>query len=99
MPWDGRGRVGHYWRQASAGVGVAECAAITAPECTPWLRGTGEKQGACPHPSPPPLTHPPALRPSAPAPAAGQQWKEVRHDKTVTWLAYWRDPVNTKEYK
>ena len=30
---------------------------------------------------------------------AGQQWKEVRHDNTVTWLAFWRDPVNTKEYK
>ncbi|KAI7840141.1 hypothetical protein COHA_006180, partial [Chlorella ohadii] len=28
-----------------------------------------------------------------------QQWKEVRHDNTVTWLAFWRDPVNTKEYK
>lgn len=32
-------------------------------------------------------------------PYPGQSWKEVRHDKTVTWLAYWRDPVNTKEYK
>ncbi|PSC70005.1 DNA topoisomerase 1 [Micractinium conductrix] len=32
-------------------------------------------------------------------PFPGQSWKEVRHDKTVTWLAYWRDPVNTKEYK
>jgi DNA topoisomerase-1 len=31
--------------------------------------------------------------------SAGQSWKEVRHDQTVTWLAYWRDPVNTKEYK
>jgi DNA topoisomerase-1 len=32
-------------------------------------------------------------------PYPGQQWKEVRHDNTVTWLAFWRDPVNTKEYK
>ncbi|KAL4854832.1 DNA topoisomerase 1 beta [Chlorella vulgaris] len=32
-------------------------------------------------------------------PFPGQSWKEVRHDQTVTWLAYWRDPVNTKEYK
>ena len=30
---------------------------------------------------------------------AGQRWKEVRHDTTVTWLAFWRDPVNSKEYK
>lgn len=32
-------------------------------------------------------------------PFPGQNWKEVRHDNTVTWLAYWKDPVNTKEYK
>ncbi|KAL6768009.1 DNA topoisomerase 1 [Auxenochlorella protothecoides] len=32
-------------------------------------------------------------------PFPGQTWREVRHDQTVTWLAYWRDPVNTKEYK
>ncbi|EFN52427.1 hypothetical protein CHLNCDRAFT_36846 [Chlorella variabilis] len=32
-------------------------------------------------------------------PFTGQQWKEVKHDKSVTWLAFWRDPVNTKEYK
>ena len=31
--------------------------------------------------------------------AAGQKWKEVRHDKTVTWLAMWNDPVNTKQFK
>jgi hypothetical protein len=30
---------------------------------------------------------------------AGQHWKEVKHDQYVTWLAFWRDPVNTKEYK
>jgi Eukaryotic DNA topoisomerase I, DNA binding fragment len=24
---------------------------------------------------------------------------QVRHDQTVTWLAYWKDPINPKEYK
>jgi len=23
----------------------------------------------------------------------------VRHDSTVTWLAYWADPINPKEFK
>ncbi|GAB4815286.1 hypothetical protein N2152v2_002332 [Parachlorella kessleri] len=32
-------------------------------------------------------------------PFPGQKWKEVRHDKTVTWLAMWNDPVNTKQFK
>jgi len=32
-------------------------------------------------------------------PFPGQSWKEIRHDKTVTWLASWNDPVNTKEVK
>lgn len=32
-------------------------------------------------------------------PYPGQRWKEVRHDNTVTWLAYWKDTVNPKEYK
>jgi DNA topoisomerase I len=32
-------------------------------------------------------------------PFPGQSWKEVRHDNTVTWLAFWKDPINTKEYK
>ncbi|KAK6137037.1 hypothetical protein DH2020_029221 [Rehmannia glutinosa] len=26
-------------------------------------------------------------------------WKEIRHDNTVTWLAYWNDPINPKEFK
>lgn len=26
-------------------------------------------------------------------------WKEVRHDNTVTWLAYWNDPINGKDFK
>ena len=32
-------------------------------------------------------------------PFTGQSWKEVRHDHNVTWLAYWKDPINVKEYK
>ena len=24
---------------------------------------------------------------------------QVRHDNTVTWLAYWKDPVNDSQYK
>ncbi|XP_021764527.1 DNA topoisomerase 1 beta-like [Chenopodium quinoa] len=32
-------------------------------------------------------------------PIPGQSWKEVRHDNTVTWLAYWNDPINPKEFK
>ena len=41
----------------------------------------------------------PASLPSRSRLPTGQSWKEVRHDKTVTWLAYWRDPVNTKDSK
>jgi DNA topoisomerase-1 len=32
-------------------------------------------------------------------PYPGQTWKEVRHDQTVTWLAYWKDTISEKEYK
>ncbi|XP_062102050.1 DNA topoisomerase 1 alpha-like isoform X1 [Humulus lupulus] len=32
-------------------------------------------------------------------PIAGERWKEVRHDNTVTWLAFWNDPINPKEFK
>ncbi|KAI8557535.1 hypothetical protein RHMOL_Rhmol04G0018100 [Rhododendron molle] len=32
-------------------------------------------------------------------PIPGESWKEVRHDNTVTWLAYWHDPINPKEFK
>ena len=28
-----------------------------------------------------------------------QTWKEVRHDPTVTWLAFWKDTVSDKDYK
>ncbi|XP_068667937.1 DNA topoisomerase 1 beta-like isoform X2 [Aristolochia californica] len=29
----------------------------------------------------------------------GERWKEVKHDNTVTWLAFWNDPINPKESK
>lgn len=32
-------------------------------------------------------------------PIPGQKWKEIRHDNSVTWLAYWNDPINNKEFK
>ncbi|KAL8481026.1 hypothetical protein ACS0TY_027533 [Phlomoides rotata] len=32
-------------------------------------------------------------------PIPDESWKEVRHDNTVTWLAYWNDPINPKEFK
>ena len=32
-------------------------------------------------------------------PYPGQQWKEVRHDKTVTWLAFWKDTLSQKDFK
>ncbi|KAJ0443303.1 putative DNA topoisomerase [Helianthus annuus] len=32
-------------------------------------------------------------------PIPGESWKEVRHDNTVTWLAYWNDPINGKDFK
>ncbi|CAI5514330.1 unnamed protein product [Closterium sp. Naga37s-1] len=32
-------------------------------------------------------------------PIPGHRWKEVRHDNTVTWLAYWFDPINQKDFK
>lgn len=30
---------------------------------------------------------------------SGGRWKEIRHDNTVTWLAFWNDPINPKEFK
>ena len=24
---------------------------------------------------------------------------QIRHDNTVTWLAYWKDPISTKDFK
>lgn len=32
-------------------------------------------------------------------PLPGHRWKEVRHDNTVTWLAFWNDPINQRECK
>ncbi|GAU47996.1 hypothetical protein TSUD_404730 [Trifolium subterraneum] len=32
-------------------------------------------------------------------PIPGESWKEIRHDNTVTWLAYWNDPINPKLFK
>uniref|UniRef100_A0A2P2LZ50 DNA topoisomerase I n=1 Tax=Rhizophora mucronata TaxID=61149 RepID=A0A2P2LZ50_RHIMU len=32
-------------------------------------------------------------------PIPGERWKEVKHDNTVTWLAFWNDPINQKEFK
>ena len=32
-------------------------------------------------------------------PIPGQKWKDVKHDNSVTWLAFWNDPVNTKDLK
>lgn len=26
-------------------------------------------------------------------------WKEVKHDNTVTWLAFWNDPISQKDFK
>ncbi|CAH2069881.1 unnamed protein product [Thlaspi arvense] len=32
-------------------------------------------------------------------PIPGESWKEVKHDNTVTWLAFWNDPINPREFK
>ncbi|CAM0952309.1 unnamed protein product [Alopecurus aequalis] len=32
-------------------------------------------------------------------PIPGESWKEVKHDNTVTWLAFWNDPINQKDCK
>ncbi|XP_047070335.1 DNA topoisomerase 1 beta-like [Lolium rigidum] len=32
-------------------------------------------------------------------PILGESWKEVKHDNTVTWLAFWNDPISPKDYK
>ena len=29
-------------------------------------------------------------------PYTGQKWKEIRHDNTVTWLAFWKDTISEK---
>ncbi|GMP59014.1 hypothetical protein CsSME_00022461 [Camellia sinensis var. sinensis] len=32
-------------------------------------------------------------------PIPSEKWKEIRHDNIVTWLAFWNDPINPKEFK
>ncbi|CAL0303246.1 unnamed protein product [Lupinus luteus] len=32
-------------------------------------------------------------------PIPGESWKDIRHDNTVTWLAFWSDPINPKLFK
>ncbi|XP_037489657.1 DNA topoisomerase 1 beta-like [Triticum dicoccoides] len=32
-------------------------------------------------------------------PIPGESWKEVKHDNTVTWLAFWNNPINQKDFK
>ncbi|KAM0883389.1 hypothetical protein ACQ4PT_031659 [Festuca glaucescens] len=32
-------------------------------------------------------------------PILGESWKEVKHDNTITWLAFWNDPTSPKDYK
>ncbi|KAL5576598.1 hypothetical protein UlMin_018297 [Ulmus minor] len=27
------------------------------------------------------------------------RWREIRHDNIVTWLAFWNDPINPREFK
>lgn len=29
----------------------------------------------------------------------GHKWGGIRHDNTVTWLAFWKDPVDSKQFK
>ena len=33
-----------------------------------------------------------------PDPPTGRKWKEVRHDKKVTWLAHWMDSIGSRKY-
>jgi len=37
--------------------------------------------------------------PVPPPPYPGQTWKEVVHNPFVTWLAFWKDPINPKQFK
>mmetsp|Transcript_14121 Transcript_14121/g.30202 ORF Transcript_14121/g.30202 Transcript_14121/m.30202 type:complete len:730 (-) Transcript_14121:291-2480(-) len=37
--------------------------------------------------------------PVPPCPVPGHKWGEVRHDHGVTWLAGWKDSINTKDWK
>jgi len=37
--------------------------------------------------------------PVPPCPIPGHRWGEVRHEHSVTWLAGWKDSINTKDWK
>ena len=34
-----------------------------------------------------------------PQPPPGHKWKRVIHNKYVSWLAGWKDSINTKDWK
>lgn len=34
-----------------------------------------------------------------PPPPPGHKWKRVIHNKYVSWLAGWKDSINTKDWK
>ena len=34
-----------------------------------------------------------------PAPPPGHNWKAVIHNQYVSWLAGWKDSINTKDWK
>ncbi len=36
---------------------------------------------------------------TAPAPPPGHKWKAVIHNQYVSWLAGWKDSINTKDWK
>ena len=29
----------------------------------------------------------------------GMKWKDIKNENTVTWLAYWKDPIATGQFK
>lgn len=53
------------------------------------LKGKSEDGGGCAGKGEPIPEHP----------FPGQNWKEVRNDKTVTWLAFWKDTLSQKDFK
>ena len=36
---------------------------------------------------------------TVPAPPPGHSWKAVIHNQYVSWLAGWKDSINTKDWK
>jgi hypothetical protein len=77
--------------------------ALKGPQGRPcgWALGAAAAWALrCPKQSPPPYFPPAAQGASVPEhPYPGQKWKEVRHDQSVTWLAFWKDTVNPSSYK